>query len=128
MVPVKSFMIPRDKFVTVPRDTDTHFGSRERDPRDPWEPMNRGFYRVNDVVDRAALRPTAAHSSRNTANWKGASTPCTTVQGEASRRRRSSSAPRLRSASSTSTICSARRRTCWGAISDHWREDSPWSG
>jgi phospholipid-binding lipoprotein MlaA len=31
----------------------------ERDPRDPWEPMNRGFYRVNDVVDRAALRPTA---------------------------------------------------------------------
>jgi phospholipid-binding lipoprotein MlaA len=31
----------------------------ERDPRDPWEPMNRGFYTVNDAIDRAALRPTA---------------------------------------------------------------------
>jgi CBS domain-containing protein len=28
MVPVKSFMIPRDKFVTVPRDTDTRAAAR----------------------------------------------------------------------------------------------------
>jgi len=28
MVPVKSFMIPRDKFVTVPRDTDTQMAAR----------------------------------------------------------------------------------------------------
>jgi CBS domain-containing protein len=28
MVPVKSFMIPRDKFVTVPRDTDTQTAAR----------------------------------------------------------------------------------------------------
>ena len=28
MVPVKSFMIPRDKFVTVPRDTDSQTAAR----------------------------------------------------------------------------------------------------
>lgn len=26
---------------------------------DPWEPMNRGTYRVNDAIDRATLRPIA---------------------------------------------------------------------
>ena len=26
---------------------------------DPWEPVNRGMYRVNDVLDRATMRPIA---------------------------------------------------------------------
>lgn len=29
------------------------------DPRDPWEGVNRGIYKVNDTVDRAVLRPVA---------------------------------------------------------------------
>jgi phospholipid-binding lipoprotein MlaA len=31
----------------------------ERDPRDPFEPLNRGIYRFNDTVDRAVARPVA---------------------------------------------------------------------
>jgi phospholipid-binding lipoprotein MlaA len=30
-----------------------------RDPRDPWERMNRSFYKFNDVLDRAIVKPTA---------------------------------------------------------------------
>ena len=26
---------------------------------DPWEPANRGMYRVNDVLDKAVTRPVA---------------------------------------------------------------------
>jgi phospholipid-binding lipoprotein MlaA len=31
----------------------------KRDPRDPWERMNRATYRFNDVFDRAIARPVA---------------------------------------------------------------------
>jgi len=31
----------------------------ERDPRDPFEPLNRGIYRFNDKVDTAIARPLA---------------------------------------------------------------------
>ena len=31
----------------------------KRDPRDPWERMNRSFYKFNDVLDRAIVKPTA---------------------------------------------------------------------
>ena len=31
----------------------------ERDPRDPWEPLNRGIYRFNDRVDTAIAQPVA---------------------------------------------------------------------
>jgi len=31
----------------------------KRDPRDPWEPMNRATYRFNDKFDRAIARPVA---------------------------------------------------------------------
>lgn len=31
----------------------------ERDPRDPFEPVNRKIYAFNDTLDRYALRPTA---------------------------------------------------------------------
>lgn len=31
----------------------------QRDPRDPFESLNRGVYRFNDRLDRAVLRPTA---------------------------------------------------------------------
>lgn len=31
----------------------------ERDPRDPWEPVNRGIYKFNDKVDTAVARPVA---------------------------------------------------------------------
>src|SRR5947207_1941510 len=30
-----------------------------RDPRDPWEPLNRGIYKFNDKVDTAVARPVA---------------------------------------------------------------------
>ena len=36
---------------TVPKD--------QRDPRDPFESVNRSIYRFNERVDRAVLRPTA---------------------------------------------------------------------
>jgi phospholipid-binding lipoprotein MlaA len=32
---------------------------RSPDPRDPWEPMNRGTFEFNDGVDRVALKPLA---------------------------------------------------------------------
>ncbi|WPB59354.1 VacJ family lipoprotein [Xylophilus sp. GOD-11R] len=31
----------------------------ERNPRDPFEPFNRGVYKFNDAVDRAVLKPVA---------------------------------------------------------------------
>jgi phospholipid-binding lipoprotein MlaA len=31
----------------------------KRDPRDPWERMNRGTYKFNDTLDRAILKPVA---------------------------------------------------------------------
>ena len=31
----------------------------QKDPRDPWERMNRGTYKFNDKLDRAVLRPVA---------------------------------------------------------------------
>lgn len=31
----------------------------DRDPRDPWEPLNRGVYKFNDVVDEAVAKPVA---------------------------------------------------------------------
>ena len=31
----------------------------DRDPRDPWEPLNRGIYKFNDKVDTAVARPVA---------------------------------------------------------------------
>jgi phospholipid-binding lipoprotein MlaA len=31
----------------------------KRDPRDPWERMNRSFYQFNDVLDRAVVKPVA---------------------------------------------------------------------
>ena len=31
----------------------------KRDPRDPWERMNRSTYKFNDVLDRAIVKPTA---------------------------------------------------------------------
>ena len=31
----------------------------ERDPRDPFEPLNRGIYRFNDKVDQVVARPVA---------------------------------------------------------------------
>jgi phospholipid-binding lipoprotein MlaA len=31
----------------------------KRDPRDPWEPMNRATYKFNDKLDRAVLKPVA---------------------------------------------------------------------
>src|SRR3954464_15346491 len=30
-----------------------------RDPRDPFEPVNRGIYQFNDALDRAILKPPA---------------------------------------------------------------------
>ena len=33
--------------------------TEDRDPRDPWEPMNRAVYKFNDVVDEAVAKPVA---------------------------------------------------------------------
>ena len=33
--------------------------SRQRTESDPWEPLNRGIYKANDVVDRAIIKPVA---------------------------------------------------------------------
>ena len=41
----------------------------ERSPKDPWEPMNRGVYRFNDAIDRAALKPTARVYQTYTPRW-----------------------------------------------------------
>src|SRR5829696_402099 len=30
-----------------------------RDPRDPFEPVNRGVYELNEVVDKAVVKPVA---------------------------------------------------------------------
>jgi phospholipid-binding lipoprotein MlaA len=36
----------------------------KRDPRDPWERMNRTSYKINDVLDKAILRPLARGYSK----------------------------------------------------------------
>lgn len=36
----------------------------KRDPRDPWERMNRASYKFNDVLDKAVLRPVARGYSK----------------------------------------------------------------
>lgn len=41
----------------------------ERNPADPIEPFNRGVYRVNDAVDRAALKPVARAYREHTPGW-----------------------------------------------------------
>lgn len=33
--------------------------SGDRDPRDPWEPMNRSVFKFNETVDNAVLKPAA---------------------------------------------------------------------
>ncbi|TLY80927.1 MAG: VacJ family lipoprotein [Gammaproteobacteria bacterium] len=38
----------------------------KRDPRDPWEPMNRATYRFNDKFDRAIAKPVARSYRRVT--------------------------------------------------------------
>ena len=40
-------------------------GVTKRDPRDPWEPMNRATYRFNDKFDRAIARFSAAYADQN---------------------------------------------------------------
>jgi phospholipid-binding lipoprotein MlaA len=40
-----------------------------RDPADPFQPMNRGVYRFNDSVDRAALKPVAVVYHDHTPSW-----------------------------------------------------------
>jgi phospholipid-binding lipoprotein MlaA len=40
-----------------------------RDPADPLQPMNRGVYRFNDSLDRAALRPVAVAYHEHTPSW-----------------------------------------------------------
>jgi phospholipid-binding lipoprotein MlaA len=39
------------------------------DRRDPWEPLNRGIYSFNDVVDRALLKPVATVYKNATPQW-----------------------------------------------------------
>ena len=41
----------------------------QRTPGDPLEPMNRGVYKVNDAIDRAALKPTAKVYRDYTPSW-----------------------------------------------------------
>ncbi len=36
---------------------------------DPWEGLNRGIYRFNDVADRATLKPVARAYAKVTPNW-----------------------------------------------------------
>jgi phospholipid-binding lipoprotein MlaA len=36
---------------------------------DPWQPMNRGVFAVNETVDRAALKPTAKAYKNYTPSW-----------------------------------------------------------
>lgn len=38
-------------------------------PRDPWENVNRGVYKFNDVVDRATLKPVAKGYKKVTPEW-----------------------------------------------------------
>ena len=41
------------------RDTQAEENAQVRSPDDPWEPLNRGIYAVNDVVDTVTLKPLA---------------------------------------------------------------------
>jgi len=40
-----------------------------RDPADPLQPLNRGVYRFNDSLDRAALKPVALAYHDHTPSW-----------------------------------------------------------
>lgn len=40
-----------------------------RDPADPLQPFNRGVYRFNDSIDRAALKPVAVAYRDHTPSW-----------------------------------------------------------
>ena len=35
----------------------------ERDPRDPWEPMNRTVFKFNEVADKTIVKPVADRKS-----------------------------------------------------------------
>lgn len=41
----------------------------ERSPADPIEPFNRGVYKFNDAIDRAALKPVARTYRDHTPKW-----------------------------------------------------------
>lgn len=41
----------------------------DRHPSDPFEPANRGVYELNNVLDRAALNPTARAYQKYTPGW-----------------------------------------------------------
>lgn len=43
--------------------------SQAKNPRDPWEGMNRSIYKFNDVVDRATLKPVAKGYKKITPEW-----------------------------------------------------------
>lgn len=43
--------------------------SQAKNPRDPWEGMNRGIYKFNDVVDRATLKPVAKGYKKVMPEW-----------------------------------------------------------
>jgi phospholipid-binding lipoprotein MlaA len=43
--------------------------TQAKNPRDPWEGMNRGLYKFNDVVDRATLKPAAKGYKKVTPEW-----------------------------------------------------------
>jgi phospholipid-binding lipoprotein MlaA len=43
--------------------------TQAKNSRDPWEGMNRGIYKFNDVVDRAALKPVAKGYKKITPEW-----------------------------------------------------------
>jgi phospholipid-binding lipoprotein MlaA len=43
--------------------------TQAKNPRDPWEGMNRGLYKFNDAVDRATLKPVARGYKKVTPEW-----------------------------------------------------------
>lgn len=60
----------------------------ERDPADPFQPVNRSIYSFNDSIDRAALKPVAVAYRDHTPTWfrtgvgnfyQNLSTPATAV-------------------------------------------------
>jgi phospholipid-binding lipoprotein MlaA len=44
-------------------------GSQAKNPKDPFESVNRGIYKFNDVVDRATLKPVARGYKKITPEW-----------------------------------------------------------
>jgi phospholipid-binding lipoprotein MlaA len=43
--------------------------TQAKSPQDPWEGMNRGIYKFNDVVDRATLKPVAKGYKKIMPEW-----------------------------------------------------------